>query len=126
MNKWQIICPVTVMFVVAVVFAIRSARVHREIFVLSQTHAIAGELLSETNSVWLAKMSPDLRARLSVLLADNAGIDRCAYGDAPAPIGNGTADSHVVLTNAAGREMGIRLANTGGEFDTLGWWTNWQ
>ena len=125
MNKWQIICPVTAIVLVAVfAFAGQGRREHRA-YVLAQTRMIGQELTRATNSPRLTEISPALRAKLSQFLTPKSGVAEVVLGDEPAPVGDGTACSQLVLSNNIGARIGIRLQRDAGaeHFHALSFWT---
>ena len=125
MNKWQIICPVVAIAVVAI-FALggQGRREHRY-YVLAQTRMIGVELSRGSNSPRLAALGPALQARLSEFLTPQSGVAEVVLGDQPAPLGDGTACSRLVLSNSVGARLGIRLHQDPGleRFRVLGYWT---
>jgi hypothetical protein len=125
MNKWQIICPVVAIAVVAI-FALggQGRREHRY-YVLEQTRMIGEELSRGTNSPRLAALGPALQARLSEFLTPQSGVAEVVLGDQSAPLGDGAACSRLVLSNSIGERLGIRLQQDAGpeRFHILGYWT---
>ncbi len=93
--------------------------------------SIGEQLIKTTNAPQLVAVNPGLKNRLSEFLAFPAGMNRIALGDAPSPIGNGTATACLFMTNAAGGQLGIRLRRddalgrfqSTGTFHVVGFWT---
>ena len=124
MNKWQIICPVVAMALVTVFGLAGQARRNARYYTSAQTEMIGQELVSATNSPRLVAVGPDLQNRLARFLASPGGVAKVLLGDEPSPIGDGTACSRLVLSNAVGGRLGIRLGPAGREkFQALGFWT---
>src|SRR6185295_11251662 len=101
MNKWQIICPLVTLTLVAVVFARISGANHCRAYVYAHSRMIGQELVATTNSPHLVHIGPGLTQRLSEFLAFPTGVAGVELGDEPAPIGNGRACSRVIITNAS-------------------------
>ena len=76
-----------------------------------------------TNSPQLVRIGPGLEGRLASLLNTNAGVSQVLLGDEPSPIGNGKAACRLILTNASGDCMGIRLRADEGKFHVLGFYS---
>ncbi len=125
MNKWQIICPLVAIAIVAVVFAMVSGRNHRRYYVYAQTRMIGQELIAATNSTRLVQIGSGLQKRLSEFLVSPVGVVEVELGDEPSPIGDGTACSRVIVSNATGGRLGIRLRQDvePERFHVLGFWT---
>jgi hypothetical protein len=121
MNKWQIICPVAALLVAAVVMGVVARRGQHRDIVQMASRSLGAELISATNSPRLVRMSPFLKARLEKLLASPTQLAAVLTGDAPPPVGDGSACSRLVLTNAAGHRLLIRLREAGsGMFEVVG------
>jgi hypothetical protein len=125
MNKWQIICPVAVIILAVMFLLMRHHQPEQPTDVLAQTQMIGQDLASTTNSSRLSRITPILRQRLSDLLSSPSSVAEAVLGDEPAPVGDGNACSHLVLSNAAGARIGIRLAPEPGsdKFYVLGFRT---
>jgi len=78
-----------------------------------------------TNSTRLVQIGSGLRTKLSEFLASPAAVQQVELGDEPSPIGDGTACSRVILSNAAGTRVGIRLRQDAEpeRFHVVGYWT---
>ena len=74
MNKWQIICPLAAIAIVATVFAVVSGSNHHRYYVYAQTRMIGQELIATTNSTRLVQIGPGLQKRLSEFLVSPAGV----------------------------------------------------
>jgi hypothetical protein len=122
MNKWQIICPMVALLVVGLAFGFIALRGQHRGFISVASRSIGDDLIASTNSSHLVRIGPDLKTRLSELLSVRTHIADVLLGDEPAPIGDGTACSRLVLTNDAGRGLLIRLrqAEESGMFHVLG------
>ncbi len=125
MNKWQIICPVAAMVVLAVILFSRQARREARYYITTQTEMVGQELIRSTNSPRLAENGPGLQDRLSRFLVVPSGVANVMLGDEPPPLGDGTACSRLILSNAAGARLGIRLRQDAkaDTFHVLGFWT---
>jgi hypothetical protein len=88
-NKWQIICPVVAIAIVAVVFAMLSGRNHHRYFVYAHSRMIGEDLVATTNSPHLVQVDPALQKRLSEFLVSPAGLSDVLIGDEPSPNGDG-------------------------------------
>ena len=126
MNKWQIYCPVIALLIVANVGVFRQKRIQHRAYVASRTETIAYNLLNTNNSPYLVSPPSDLLVQVATLKRHPAGIQSHGLGDTAAPVGNDDACSHFILTNAVSQELGVRLEQSGKNFEVLGYWTNWQ
>jgi hypothetical protein len=109
MNKWKIIGAIAALLIaglVALTVAVKSQ--HRGV-ITAASRSIASDLIAATNSSHLVHMSPFLRARLARLLGSPSHLASVFMGDAPPPVGDGSACSRLVLTNNAGQRLLIRL-----------------
>lgn len=70
---------------------------------------IGAELIKTTNSTRLVAVGPGLHSKLSEFLSSPAAVAQVAHGDTAPPIGDGTATAQIILTNARGERLGIRL-----------------
>jgi hypothetical protein len=124
-NKWQIICPLAAIALVVIVFAMVSGANHRRYDVQAQTRMIGQELIATTNSTRLVQVGSGLQKRLSEFLTSPAGVADVTLGDEPSPIGDGTACSRLIVSNATGGRLGIRLRQDSEpeRFHVLGFWT---
>src|SRR2546426_7540907 len=86
-----------------------SGRNHRRYYVYAQTWMIGQELIAATNSTRLVQIGSGLQKRLSEFLVSPVGVAEVELGDEPSPIGDGTACSRVIVSNATGGRLGIRL-----------------
>jgi hypothetical protein len=125
MNKWQIICPVLAMAFVAIFGLAGQGRRNHRYYISAQTRVIGEELTASTNSSRLAPIGAALRDRLCGFLAAQSGVADVLLGDEPSPVGDGTACSRLILSNAVGARLGIRLGQDAGpeRFHVLGYWT---
>src|SRR5215472_14505534 len=104
MYKWQIICPLAALALVAtpgVVRLLRQGSLEHQAYVQAQTHMLGDDLCRNTNSTRLVRMPPALRERLSRFFGSRSGVAAVMLGDEPAPLGDGTACSRLVLSNAS-------------------------
>lgn len=125
MNKQQIIAPLVTMGIVAVIGLFLVSRQHRREFLMHRAYSAGSEIINTTNSSFLRVIGPDLQGRLVELLGSPTVVEPVAFGDEPAPIGNGKASVRLFLKNQAGQRIAIRLRwNSDVEkFDVLGFWT---
>ena len=111
------------MALVAIFSLARQARRDARYYTSAQTRMIGQELVSTTNSPRLVAVGPALQSRLAGFPASPSGVAEVLLGDEPTPIGDGTACSRLVLSNAAGERLGIRFSQSGPEkFHALGFW----
>ena len=123
MNKWQIICPLAAMAIIALLLAWGQGSAHTRYYLTTQGRQIGLDLVKTTNSPQLVRLGVGLEGRLSSLLVTNAGVDQVLLGDEPSPIGNGKASCRLILTNAAADSLGIRLRADSGKFHVLGYYS---
>lgn len=126
MSKWQIICPVSAMALVAVLLVLSSGSRHRRYHLFAQTRMIGQELITTRNSPRLLPLGSDAEKRLAEFLSSGASAAAVMLDDEPPPVGDGTAASRLILSNAAGETLGIRLSHEpeSRRFRILGFWTN--
>jgi hypothetical protein len=122
MNKWQIICPVVALLIAGTVAVNVAARSQHRGVIIAASSSLGHDLITETNSARLVRMSPFLRTKLSQLLGSPTHVAAVLSGDLPRPDGDGSACSRLVLTNSAGQCLVIRLrqADRSGKFDVVG------
>jgi hypothetical protein len=121
MNRWQIICPVAALLVAGVVAGAIVIRKQHRVVVSMDSRALGSDLITVTNSPRLVRLSPFLRERLVQLLGSPTQVAAVLAGDAEPPTGDGSACSRVVLTNAAGNRLLLRLREAGtGKFEVVG------
>src|SRR6266853_455132 len=97
------------MAIVSLVSLVSSASSHRRYYVSAQTRMIGQELIAATNSQRLVRLGPELENRLSQFLHSSSAVAEVRLGDEPSPIGDGTACSRLILSNATGERLGVRL-----------------
>lgn len=109
------------MLIVALVFGSITARSRHRGFISVASQSIGGDLITVTNSSHLVRIDPDVRARLAELLGARTWVADVLLGDAPSPIGDGTACSRLILTNELGKSLLIRLrpVEESGMFEVL-------
>jgi len=125
MNKWQIICPLVAMGIVAVVVGMIIGRNHHRQFINARAWAIGKELVKDSRTTNRVMPGPKLEMRLSQFRAPTSGVEDVVLGDEPA-MGDGTACCYVMLTNAMGEHLGIRLRQDDADserFHVVGYWT---
>ena len=124
MNKSQVIAPLVALVVAGVILALYQGRKHHRYFVNARSRQIGSDLIQRTNSVLLVQIGSGLREQLSQLLGSPTGVAEIRIGDEPAPIGDGSADSRLLLTNEQGKSLGIRLRQNADpeKFHVLGYW----
>lgn len=113
------------MAVVAAVLFSGQARRNIRYYITAQTTMVGEELVRSTNSSRLAEIGPALQNRLSRFLAAPSGVADVMLGDERPPIGDGTACSRLVLSNAVGARLGIRMRQDpkADRFHVVGFWT---
>jgi hypothetical protein len=86
---------------------------------------IGRDLIARTNSERLVQIGSALPLRLSSFLRSSSAVAEVKLGDEPSPIGDGTASSRLILSNAVGERLGIRLRSCAEpeRFRVLGFWT---
>ncbi len=88
------------------------------------SRSLGAELIAATNSPHLVRMSPFLKAQLDRMLGSPTRVAAVLAGDAPRPAGDGSACSRIVLTNAVGHGLLLRLRQAGsGKFEVVGFRT---
>ena len=120
MNRWQIICPLTAVLVFGMVMVVVATKARHRAVITGASLAIANDLITATNSPHVLRVNPYLAAQLSKLLGSPTHIAAVLSGDEPS--GGGMACSRLVLTNAAGQRLLIRLRQAGrpGTFEVVG------
>jgi hypothetical protein len=109
MNKWQIICPLVAIGLVAVAFGVMHVRNEQRGFMSVATRSVAEDLVHMTNSDHLATIEPQLHSKLSEFLASTGFVAEIRLGDDPKPSGGAKACSRFVLTNRLGHVLAARL-----------------
>jgi hypothetical protein len=124
MNKWQLICPMVAIALVAIFGLAGQGRRNHRYYVSAQTRMIGQDLIKQTNSSRLVRIGPGLQDRLSGFLAAPSGVADALLGDEP-HLGDGSACSRLVLSNAVGERLGIQLRQDSEpeKFHVLGYWT---
>jgi hypothetical protein len=122
MNNWQVICPVVALLIAGLVVGAIALRGQHRGFMNVASRAIGSDLITSTNSPHSVRVGPGLQAHLAELLAARTHVAGVLVGDDPAPIGDDTAWTRLVLTNDAGASLLIRLrpSKDSGKFDVLG------
>jgi len=121
MNKWQIICAVAILLAAAMLAPFVVKRSQQRGVISAASRSLGVELIASTNSSRLVRMSPYLRARLEQMLGSPTHVASVLLGDEAPPVGDGSACSRLVLTNAAGQRLLIRLRQAGdGTFEMVG------
>jgi len=106
---------------------VRSAAESRRYVTLIATASAGHELINATNTIHMIQLDPAFRTCLSRLLISPTGIQKVVLGDERPPVGDGHASSRLVLTNALGQGLAVRLrlrheASNGPIFDVLSYW----
>jgi hypothetical protein len=109
MNKWQIICPLVALFIVALGAGVIHERGEHRGAVMTVTRSIGRDLITTTNSPHLSGVTPLLHTHLSALLRSKTDVATVIIGDERAPTGPGKAWSQLVLTNDLGEALAIRI-----------------
>ena len=124
MNKWQIICPLTALVIFAAIIGISAGAKNRRHFLTAQTRMIGRDLIRTTNSTGLTQISPQLQRRLLEILGSPTEVMAVELGDGKPPIGDGSACSRLILSNASGECLGIRLGpdSLSHKYQVLGYW----
>lgn len=122
MNKWQIICPVVAIVILAFAVGFNRSRNDRNYFLQTATHSVGRDIIATTNSSRLVKVGPTLQSKLSELSISPMNVAAVLIGDEPFPYVNGKANSRLVLTNDSRDGVVIRLrhADQAGTFHVLG------
>jgi hypothetical protein len=124
LNKTQVIAPLVALVVVGVIFSLYTGRKNHQHFVSAHVRQIGTELIETTNSPWLVSIGDGLNQELAQLLGSATRVSDVHIGDEPAPIGDGSADSRLLLVNKQGKRLGIRLRQDSDpeQFHVLGYW----
>jgi hypothetical protein len=112
MSRWQTICTIVAILLAGLFFGHIAIKDQQRGFINVASRSIGHDLITTTNSSHLVGVGPELRIRLSELLASRTGIADVLPGDEPPPFGDGTACSRLVLTNNSGEGLLIRLRPT--------------
>lgn len=127
MNWAQLKCLVAALAIAFVVVSfVGGSRMARQA-VKVRIATIGHDLIENTNSPSLVRVGPDLQQTLSNLLSSTTRVARVSLGDVP--MGDGTATGHLILSNALGQSVGIRLrrnSSTGEQFGILEFWTTFE
>jgi len=124
LNKKQVIAPLVTLIIVGGVLALYSGRKNHQHFITAQARQIGMDLIERTNSPKLVSIGVGLNGELTQLLSTETRVAGALSGDEPAPIGDGSADSRLLLTNVQGKWLGIRLRQDSNpeRFHVLGFW----
>ena len=124
MNKTQIIVPLFALIVAGGIFALYSGRKHHQYFITAQGRQIGTDLILRTNSAKLVSIGASLNGELAQLLSSETRVANVLIGDEPTPIGDGSADGRLLLTNVQGKCLGIRLRQDSDpeKFHVSGFW----
>jgi hypothetical protein len=124
MNNWKIIGPVVAiaLAVAALAIGFKQWGYHRH--VSDGTRDIGQDLITHANSSRLANLPLGFAPQLSTLLASPTQISAVLMGDDPAPLGDGSACSRLILTNQSARGIHLRLGQTQDpeKFRIIGYW----
>ena len=112
MNKRQVITAAVVIGLVLIAGVYVHGQRQRTQFISMMARKIGQDLLTTTNSVHLDRVGTGLRGQLISLLRSRTQVAEVRMGDAPQPLGDGQAHCQLVLTNAAGKGVVIRLQQT--------------
>jgi hypothetical protein len=127
MNWTQLICAICGLAVAALVGIFLNVFVGPKHIVRNEITSIGRELIATTNSESLASLPPELKRELQRLLSSRTRLSEVSLGDRAAPIGDGQATGHIVLSNESGASIGIRLkkkSSAAPQFEVSGYWTN--
>ena len=122
MNKWQIICPLSLMLSIGLVFGMITIRSQHREFINVAARSIGSDLIASSRSSHLVYFGSALQTSLSELKSTRAQVADVLFGDEMPPAGDGMAACRLVLTNDAGKGLIIRLrvADKAGSFQVLG------
>jgi len=124
MNNLKVLAPVAAVVLGVALFAILYKRNSDARLISERSRDIGQDLISHTNSTRLASSPLGFTAQLSALLGSPTRIAAVLIGDEPAPLGDGTACSRLILTNESARGIQLRLGKTTDpeKFLILGYW----
>jgi hypothetical protein len=124
-NRWQIICPLAALAVFLMAVAMIAGHRNRGYYLHAQAWNIGKDLIASTNSELLVQMDSGLARRLSSFLSLSSAVAEVKLGDEPPPIGDGTASTRLILSNAHGERLGIRLCQDSvpEKFRVVGSWS---
>ena len=124
MNNWKILGPAVAVVLVAAASAIAVKQTGYRRIVSEGTRNVGHDLITQTNSSRLANLPLGFAPQLSTLLAAPTQISAVLMGDDPAPLGDGSACSRLILTNQSARGIHLRLGQTQDpeKFRILGYW----
>ena len=125
MNKLQqIIVTGSGIAIGAAILGFAHSRLNHQRSLTTRTHQIGQELITNTNSLHLISLRPGLAGQLSDLLGSPTRVAAVLPGDEPAPVGDGSACSRLILTNqlAKGLEFRLGYASDPEKLEILGYW----
>ena len=124
MNNWKVLAPVAVIALAASLFAITHKQKSDNRLISERSRDIGQDLISRTNSSRLTSSPLGFTPQLSALLGSPTRVAAVLIGDDPAPLGDGTACSRLILTNESARGIQLRLGQTADpeKFRILGYW----
>ncbi len=111
LNKWQLICPVGAMGLVALVagvLAIRSFNSSHKDLYFPRASIVGEDLVTKTNSEFLTSVTPELKSNLVALFSSPARLESLRHGELN-PDEPSTDDALLSLANEAGGRLQLTL-----------------
>ncbi len=111
LNKWQLICPVVAMGLVALVagvLAIRSFNSSHKDLYFARASIVGHDLVTKTNSEFLTSVTPELKSNLVALCSSPARLESLRHGELN-PDDPSTEDALLSLANEAGATLQLTL-----------------
>jgi hypothetical protein len=123
MNKQQIIAPLVVMGLIALIAALSLGRRHQREYLQMKAWGIGQDLAKETNSTAVVHLGASLSNVLAQLHGTPVTVNHVRLGDFGPT--DDPAKVCVYLTNQSGTCIGIRLRpdSQSARFHILGYWT---
>ena len=114
----------TILIVVGAMVALWFYTQHQNVLRTEMMY-IGEDLVQTTNSARLVNIGPNLQDKLNELLASKTHVSKVLLGDEPI-MGDGKATGRLILTNAKGAAIGVRLRRerlSKEKYHVLGFWT---
>jgi hypothetical protein len=114
MNKWQIICPlaavVLFLLLAAAPRAVSRYKMHRMDSITTAVRCVGWDLEQQTNSTWLAVVTPELKKTLeNFLTTPSCYIETLRFGDASASARDRAAIYDLYIKNFDDACMSLKL-----------------
>ena len=124
MSNWKVLGPIAIVALTAALFVITYKQRSNHGLIAERSRALGQDLVTRTNSTRLASSPMGFTSQLSALLGSPTHIAAVLIGDDPAPLGDGSACSRLILTNENARGIQLRLGQTADpeKFYILGYW----